>query len=381
MGGKQTTRFQQQAATRRFLRVGFVILTFLITFGAVPFALAQEPLPTPLAGGEILYIVVGGDTLDSIAEKFAVPLETILGLNGLLADSPLKVGQRLILGLTDNEPAPPPTEPPPVIEATPPPVETPIPAPVIDLFRSTPTPQPDGRIIYIVQTGDTLVSIGVRFGFTLDELYAVSGLNADSLLTVGQEIELGQDQGAVVPLEGNVPPRYAGATYREADNAYVHTVQPNQTLIEIAVQYQYETMEDFYAVSGLGANSFISVGQDVVIGYKPVPQSQGGSTDSPTSTPLPPPTATTIPTATPLPTNTPISFPTALPTLTLSAAQATSIAQRDAVNVISAEPTEPISPLSTPIAPANFVPAFIALFGSFVILGVLGWYLWSRQQP
>ncbi|MGB1252895.1 MAG: LysM peptidoglycan-binding domain-containing protein [Candidatus Promineifilaceae bacterium] len=336
-----------------------------------------EPLPTPLAGGEVLYIVEAGDTLPLISERFAISIETLADLNGLSADSPLKTGQRIILGLAgDASPAEQPAE---VVEPTSAPVEQAPPvkeAPPVDLYRSTPTPQADGRIFYLVQPGDTLISIAVRFGFTLDELYAASGLNQTSLLTLGQAIELGVDRGSVVLLEGNIPPRYTGATYREADKTYVHKVQPDETLIEIALQYQYKTMDDFYVVSGLDAGSLIAVGQDVIVGYKPVPASQGGSTDAPTNTP-----ASVIPiTNTPEPvvfaTRTPVPFPTALPTATLSPEQAAFFATRDAAEGGSAE----ITSTSQPLPPSSIFPAFIALFGSFVLLLVLAWYLWSRQK-
>ena len=81
----------------------------------------------------------------------------------------------------------------------------------------TARPQSDGRIIYIVQTGDTLVGIATRFGYTveqLNELYELNNIQQDDFLRVGQAIVLGADQGAVVLLEGNIPPRYAGTSYR-----------------------------------------------------------------------------------------------------------------------------------------------------------------------
>ncbi|HFC12968.1 MAG TPA: LysM domain-containing protein, partial [Anaerolineae bacterium] len=194
----------------------------------------------------------------------------------------------------------------PVPTATPPAPAAP-PAATSDPFFSTPTPRADGKIIYIVQAGDTLVGIATRFGYSveqLDNLYALNGLTKDDFLFVGQELLLGRDQGAVVPLAGNVPPRYAGATYREADNAFVHTVQAGDTLISIALKYGYQTMDAFYAISGLQVDSLIAVGQAVIVGFKPIPTVTGGSSEFPLTIPPPPPTAappTPAPTATRLP--------------------------------------------------------------------------------
>ena len=43
----------------------------------------------------------------------------------------------------------------------------------------TPTPGPDGRIIYIVQPGDTLWRVSAITGVPLDELRGLNNLGAD----------------------------------------------------------------------------------------------------------------------------------------------------------------------------------------------------------
>ncbi len=55
----------------------------------------------------------------------------------------------------------------------------------------TPTPGPDGRIIYIVQEGDTPWDIAAIAGITLEELYARNGLQPGDYITPGMQLELG----------------------------------------------------------------------------------------------------------------------------------------------------------------------------------------------
>lgn len=54
----------------------------------------------------------------------------------------------------------------------------------------TPTPGPDGRIIYIVQSNDTLIGISLLTGVPIDKLRALNNLTSDTIFA-GQELLLG----------------------------------------------------------------------------------------------------------------------------------------------------------------------------------------------
>lgn len=54
----------------------------------------------------------------------------------------------------------------------------------------TPTPGPDGRIVYIVQADDTLLRISLISGVPLDQLRGLNNLTGDNILQ-GQELLLG----------------------------------------------------------------------------------------------------------------------------------------------------------------------------------------------
>ena len=55
----------------------------------------------------------------------------------------------------------------------------------------TPTPGPDGRIIYIVKEGDNLWTIAAIAGITVDELMALNGIQPGDFITAGMQLELG----------------------------------------------------------------------------------------------------------------------------------------------------------------------------------------------
>jgi LysM repeat protein len=55
----------------------------------------------------------------------------------------------------------------------------------------TPTPGPDGKIIYIVQPGDTLFRIAAIADMTVEELAALNGMQVNDLLPIGTTLFLG----------------------------------------------------------------------------------------------------------------------------------------------------------------------------------------------
>jgi hypothetical protein len=70
------------------------------------------------------------------------------------------------------------------------PVEPALAAPAKQIPIYTPTPLPDGRIIYIVQAGDTLLSISLKTGVPEDEIRKLNNISGD-LIVEGQKLLLG----------------------------------------------------------------------------------------------------------------------------------------------------------------------------------------------
>jgi len=55
----------------------------------------------------------------------------------------------------------------------------------------SPTPKPNGQIIYIVKAGDTCANISLMYGVSLDYLRATNQLDANCSLREGQPVQLG----------------------------------------------------------------------------------------------------------------------------------------------------------------------------------------------
>jgi len=68
----------------------------------------------------------------------------------------------------------------------------------------TPTPGPDGRIIYIVQPGDTLWKIAAMADISIDQLRALNNLSPNDVIAAGDEIFLGTG-GPATPIPAAQP--------------------------------------------------------------------------------------------------------------------------------------------------------------------------------
>ena len=138
---------------------GVLVLTMgLLLTWTMPVAAA----PSAQSGQEQVYVVQPGDTLSSIAAYFGVSLADLLAVNRLDDPDHIAVGQRLI-----------------------------IPAPGMSSDRTGETATAQ---VYVVQPGDTLWAIAMRYGVTVDELMQANGLQNADLLRVGQSL--------VIPVPG-----------------------------------------------------------------------------------------------------------------------------------------------------------------------------------
>jgi len=217
----------------------------------------------------------------------------------------------------------------------------------------SPTAQPEGQIIYTVKAGDTLSLIADRFAVSLDELYSYNNLTADSVIQVGQEMLLGFSilPDGSVPLEG-----FPSARVRP-DGTIIHTVSAGDSFFAIAATYDL-SLEHFYEVSGLDETSVLQIGQEVTVGFQPLPQEIGGSTDLPAA--IASPTSTATSTATPAPSAT---------------AEATATATAEVVAQATADlsPAETESPAT--VAGNNWLTTALVIASAFVVAGGLFFFL------
>ena len=89
---------------------------------------------------------------------------------------------------TGETPTPTSPPPPPTSEAPPTP-------------QFTPTPRPDGAVVHVVETGDTLFGIALAYNVDVDELRRLNAgtLGPNDLLSIGQEVIISGSPSAVSP--------------------------------------------------------------------------------------------------------------------------------------------------------------------------------------
>ncbi len=139
-----------------------------------------------------------------------------------------------------------------------------------------PTPQPDGRITYLVEPGDTLLGIAGRFGIPLADLLAYNSLTTSAVLSIGQTLLLSQGD-AVAQTAGidALPPQ---AQQRE-DGTIVHGVVAGDTPGGIAFLYGI-SLEELYQLNGLEPGAFLQIGQSLIVGRQEPPTPPATPVDS-----------------------------------------------------------------------------------------------------
>ncbi|TFG69288.1 MAG: LysM domain-containing protein, partial [Anaerolineales bacterium] len=85
-----------------------------------------------------------------------------------------------------------PPPPPPTSDAPDTPEVPPTP-------QYTPTPRPDGAVVHVVASGDTLFGISLTYDVPVDDIYELNNLDSTSLLQIGQEIVIAVSGGAALP--------------------------------------------------------------------------------------------------------------------------------------------------------------------------------------
>lgn len=142
-----------------------------------------EATTAPASSGPQTHEVVAGDTLSRIAVIYGVSIEEIIAANDLANPDALELGQLLTIpepgaidltAVAETAVAPQPTT---AAAATP-------------EADATAEPVEEGEQIYIVQAGDTLFSIALAYGLTLDELAEYNEIENVDELDIGQEIRI-----------------------------------------------------------------------------------------------------------------------------------------------------------------------------------------------
>ncbi len=162
------------------------------------------------------------------------------------------------------------------------PSSTPSPTPTqTPLPTETPTPIPP--IEYVVQSGDSLLAIGLEFNLTIDELIAYNQLESEFIVE-GQSLFIPPP----TPTPGPTPTAIPGQPTATAAAFTLHTVRSGDTLSTIAEKYGVSVSE-IRAANDIPENSeSIQVNQVLTIPHStPTPEPQTVIETTSTPTPVP----------------------------------------------------------------------------------------------
>ena len=142
------------------------------------------------------------------------------------------------------------------------PIATPTPEPTSEevVAVTTPTatplvtrqPTPTGPRTHVVQAGENLFRIALRYGMSVETLAQVNGITNPSLIYVGQQLKI-----PGTSTEPPSPPAPGGG-------GTVHIVKPGENLFRIALKYNYNHRY-LAQYNGISNPNFLSVGQKIII--------------------------------------------------------------------------------------------------------------------
>jgi LysM repeat protein len=147
----------------------FAILICLVSQLVIWVGLAEGADP-------IVYVVRQGDTLYSVARRYGITVSAIMQANGLQNPNRIYAGQRLVIpGAT-----------------------------------SAPSSSPSGSV-HVVQRGENLYRIALRYGTTVQALASANNLSSTSLIYVGQRLVIpGGGSASLTPVSSPVSAPTAG---------------------------------------------------------------------------------------------------------------------------------------------------------------------------
>ncbi len=136
---------------------------------ATPTPVGMIQISTPDQGGKIVHTVQAYQTLITIAQAYKISIDTILVLNGIKAEWPLQIGQKLVIHPGNVTPSPTPRPLTPIQKLT---------------------PASDGKYYHSVNSGETLSWIASLYAVNVGDLMAWNGLDGSSILYPDQKLVL-----------------------------------------------------------------------------------------------------------------------------------------------------------------------------------------------
>jgi len=161
----------------------------LVSVLIIAVLLAIPALVSAQGGQQVTHTVQAGENLYRISLKYGTTVAAIAQANNITNPSLIYVGQVLII------PVPAPATPTPVPTRTVTPA-TPVPTAAV---TATPIPpSPTGEIVHVVQPGENLFRISLKYNLLTSIVAAYNGITNPNLIYVGQRIRIPVGAAAVV---------------------------------------------------------------------------------------------------------------------------------------------------------------------------------------
>lgn len=218
--------------------------------------LTPTPSPTPTATPTatatptpVYHIVEAGENPGTIASEYGLTIEQLMTANQIEDPRTLRQGQSLLI---------PPTAPPPDKAAP---------------ADAQPTATP---MVYKVQAGDTLGSIAIWAGSTVDDIMKANNLKNASWLSVGQTL--------IIPASAERPKEKTSPTPEVTEAVYI--IQPGDSLLSIAQDF-HASLDAIMKANHIEDEGLIRAGESLVVPLPVIPTPSPTSLPTSTSTPGP----------------------------------------------------------------------------------------------
>jgi LysM repeat protein len=194
-----------------------VKLTLLVVLSAGMLLTTSPARASKLGEGSVIHVVAWGETLFSIARRYGTSVEAISAANGIADPTHIYAGQQLTI----------PT-------------------------ANAPTAPAEAGATHVVQAGENLYRIALRYGTTVNALAALNGIYNSNHVVVGQTL--------IIPGSATAP----NVAYQPEHASTTHTIQPNETLALIAHRYNI-SLWTLIQVNNIANPALIIPGQVLVI--------------------------------------------------------------------------------------------------------------------
>ena len=249
--------------------------------------------PDVVAGKQV-HVVRTGETLWTIAARYKIAWEDIAAVNSLGEYDLLQIGEELKLPASLDEPEEEDAAASDSAAAD----DGDAAASAVDASDGTAKEDASNKdaadegarfaqknafaAAYTVQSGDTLLAIGIKLGIDWEDLAAANDLTEDSFLQIGDQlkvpssaptlmslqaadangVEVGTDNGSVNPGGFTASAKSNGGA--SSGSSRTHRVRPGDTIYGIALEYGVD-MQELLRLNNLGEDSILQLDDELTL--------------------------------------------------------------------------------------------------------------------